>query len=96
MFISLDDDGETRYPVSKDMATIGRSWKSDIRIQSVFVSRTHARLREENSRLVIEDAGSKNGILVNSEPTGRCVLRDGDIVSLGGKLSLKFVERADV
>jgi pSer/pThr/pTyr-binding forkhead associated (FHA) protein len=41
---------------------------------------------------VIEDAGSKNGILVNSERVKRCILRDGDIVSLGGELDLRFVD----
>jgi pSer/pThr/pTyr-binding forkhead associated (FHA) protein len=41
---------------------------------------------------VIEDLGSKNGLLVNSQPVTRRVLQDGDIVSLGGKLDLKYVE----
>ena len=92
MFIAMDSDDGRHYPVSKADATIGRSRNSDIRIQSVFVSRTHARLHCDDSQTIIEDAGSKNGILVNDEPVGRRVLHDGDIVSLGGKLDLKFVE----
>ena len=43
---------------------------------------------------MIEDAGSKNGILVNSERVQRRVLRDGDVVSLGGELNLRFVDAA--
>jgi pSer/pThr/pTyr-binding forkhead associated (FHA) protein len=73
--------------------TIGRSHKSDIRINGQFVSRIHARLLAHPIGTVIEDLGSKNGIFVNAQPVTRCVLKDGDVVSLGGKLDLKYIER---
>ncbi|HEY8521431.1 MAG TPA: FHA domain-containing protein [Gammaproteobacteria bacterium] len=86
-------EGETiDYPLDKPEMTIGRSRASDIRIASHYVSRIHARVITHGIATVIEDAGSKNGILVNSERVTRCVLKHGDVVSLGGELDLKFVD----
>ena len=72
--------------------TIGRGHGSDIRIASHFVSRVHAKISTNGIATIIEDAGSKNGILVNSERVQRRVLHDGDVVSLGGDLNLRFVD----
>jgi hypothetical protein len=91
-FIAMVDGEGINYPIHKREMTIGRGRTSDIRIASHFISRVHARVIAHDIGTVIEDAGSKNGILVNSERVSRRALRDGDIVSLGGKLDLKFVD----
>jgi chromosome segregation ATPase len=80
------------YPLVKSLMTIGRADDADIRIPSHFVSRLHARISTKGIATIIEDAGSKNGILVNSERVNRRVLRHGDVVSLGGELNLRFVD----
>jgi chromosome segregation ATPase len=82
------------YPLVKKEMTIGRGHGSDIRIASHFISRIHAKVSTNGIATVIEDAGSKNGVLVNSERIQRRVLRDGDVVSLGGELNLRFVDSA--
>ena len=59
--------GEERdYPIVSNVMTIGRGHASDIRIASHFVSRLHAKVRTDEGATIIEDAGSKNGVLVNS------------------------------
>ena len=55
------------YPLVKERMTIGRGRDSDIRIASHFVSRVHAKINTDGDATIIEDAGSKNGITVNSE-----------------------------
>src|SRR5690606_22861762 len=80
------------YPLTKTEMTIGRGKHTDIRIASHFISRIHATIKTQGKATVIEDAGSKNGILVNSARVERCELRDGDVVSLGGELDLRFVD----
>ena len=80
------------YPIVKNLMTIGRGHESDIRIASHFVSRVHAKISTKGAATIIEDAGSKNGILVNSERVQRRVLRHGDVVNIGGELNLKFVD----
>jgi pSer/pThr/pTyr-binding forkhead associated (FHA) protein len=81
-----------RFPLNKQNTTIGRARESDIRINGQFISRIHARVLTYAAGTVIEDLGSKNGIFVNSRPISRCTLKDGDVVSLGGKLELRYVE----
>ena len=71
---------------------IGRGHSSDIRIASHFVSRVHAKISTNGVATVIEDAGSKNGLLVNSERVLRRVLRHGDVVSLGDEFNMRFVD----
>jgi len=88
----LEAPDGTTYPITTRGVTIGRASSNDICIRREFVSRTHARLVVCGIGAIIEDAGSKNGILVNSVPVDRRVLTDGDIVSLGGKIDLKYVE----
>jgi chromosome segregation ATPase len=80
------------YPILKKDITIGRGHDSDIRITSHFISRVHARLSTNGVATIIEDAGSKNGVLVNSKRVLRRVLRDGDVVNLGDDSSLRFVD----
>jgi chromosome segregation ATPase len=80
------------YPIVKNLMTIGRGLESDIRIVSHFVSRVHAKISTSDLATVIEDAGSKNGILVNAERVQRRVLRHGDVVNIGGELNLRFID----
>jgi len=82
------------FPLAKSEMTIGRGKMTDIRIQSHFISRVHARISARGIATTIEDIGSKNGIFVNSRRIKRCVLRDGDIVSLASEFELRFVDAA--
>ncbi|MEO8466121.1 MAG: FHA domain-containing protein [Gammaproteobacteria bacterium] len=82
------------FPLSKGEMTIGRGKTSDIRISSHFISRVHAKIVTRGIATMIEDIGSKNGIFVNANRVKRCVLRDGDVVSLASELELKFVDAA--
>jgi len=79
------DDPETQYPLNKNELTFGRSRDNDIPIFDDSVSRVHARVILEELRVFIEDMGSKNGILVNSEPKQRHELRHSDRFTIGRK-----------
>jgi DNA-binding NtrC family response regulator len=47
------------------------------------MSTSHAHIVRRGGELVVEDAGSRNGTLVNGEPIVQRALRDGDILELG-------------
>jgi hypothetical protein len=83
---------EVDYLLGKSEMTIGRGKTSDIRIQSHYISRLHARISTRGIATTIEDVGSKNGILVNRERVTRAVLRDGDLVTLASELELQFID----
>lgn len=65
-----------------------RSWTRKARALALTLadramSTDHARLRCENGRWVIADAGSKNGTFVNGHAIEQHELGDGDVIELG-------------
>ena len=84
VIISIGNDGEeTRYSLSSGTTTIGRSRKSDIQLDSKYISRIHARIIVRGSTVTIEDAGSTNGFLVNTQQKNHHTLSHGDDVEIG-------------
>lgn len=73
-------------------ATIGRGTDCDFQINDANVSRRHAIVRRDWNEITIEDAGSKNGVLVNERRITRATaLRDADEVALGA-MKLTFID----
>lgn len=76
--------GNQAFSLSPGAYRIGRGPTSDIRIDDASVSRSHATLRVDASRVIIEEMGSRNGILVNGKARrGATPLEPGDKVQLG-------------
>jgi len=66
---------------------IGRSTRSELRLDDPFASRLHAELRAEGDAYRISDLGSGNGIVVNGRPIGTSTLvRPGDEVRIGNSV----------
>lgn len=84
--------GTQAIPLESTLLTIGRGLNNDIILEDTRVSRHHAQLRYRSRRFWIADAGSTNGTFVNGGQVEEQVLRDGDIVSLGG-LELTYKEK---
>jgi len=71
---------------------IGRDASCDIALPVITVSRQHARLSEDTRGWSVSDLGSKSGTPVNGKKiTSERILRDGDIIEVGG-ISYKFIE----
>jgi hypothetical protein len=84
--------GTRRFYIGGGPLNIGRTLGSDVCITETMagwetVSRAHARIVRETvngqTRTLIEDLKSHNGVFVNGRRTGRNVLRDGWRVSIG-------------
>ncbi len=80
-----------KYPLYKETMTIGRAADSDIQIRRQYISRHHARLRQDDGETFIEDLGSRNGVLVNATPVERQQLRNGDLVDIG-RIQFKYID----
>jgi hypothetical protein len=91
VLVLLDADPPIKYPLYKDVMTIGRSDTADIQIVSDFVSRVHARIVATDEGLVVEDVDSKNGIRVNTKTVQRERLRHGDVIAFG-RLRFTFID----
>ena len=80
--------------LNKKLMTIGRTSENDICIPSKLVSRNHARLLIGPNAVIIEDAGSTNGCLVNDVQVKQQVMREGDVLSIGD-LKYRLRTRSD-
>lgn len=77
-------DGERTLPLQHAVVNLGRRTDNQIILDDARVSRSHAQLRLRFGRYVIYDLGSSAGTFVNDRRVQECVLRPGDVISLGG------------
>lgn len=67
--------------------SIGKSKSNDVVISDESISRFHAVIAKKQNEWVITDTFSKTGILINNEKIdGKCVIEDGDTISIGTSL----------
>lgn len=71
------------YDMRKPEIIIGRAPDCDLSINNPTVSKKHCRLIFINDEYIIEDTGSVNGVLVNSQKKARASLKHGDVIRLG-------------
>lgn len=88
-FVRVDEDHGDRIELCGTDLTIGRTPDNDLSIRHVSVSRRHARVVMAPEGVCIEDAGSRNGLIVNERRAHRAVLSHGDIIQLG-QVQLRF------
>ncbi len=83
-------DGEKGYPLGQQQITIGRDPASDICIDEPAVSWRHARLERVAGGYSIVDLGSTNGLDCQDVQVARMRLAHGDVLSIGGTVSLTY------
>ncbi len=84
--IIVTRDGETvaEYELSERQYIIGRSRMADILIEDGHASRLHALLYVQADAVILADLNSTNGTTVNSRIVNTRVLKDNDVIMLGG------------
>jgi pSer/pThr/pTyr-binding forkhead associated (FHA) protein len=89
-----DGGGDARRVIlEQNPFRIGRAEVSDLRIESVQVSREHAEIVERNGMWLVRDLGSTNGTQVNGKSIKETLLSDGDILRIA-ETELTFVVSA--
>jgi pSer/pThr/pTyr-binding forkhead associated (FHA) protein len=72
------------FPIDDGETYIGRKDYCDIHLPEPSLSKRHVRLLREGNRLLLYDAGSRNGTMVNGElAEDGCELRNGDVIQAG-------------
>ncbi|HKR11874.1 MAG TPA: FHA domain-containing protein [Pyrinomonadaceae bacterium] len=75
----------------KEKLSVGRAGDNDIQLDGLLISKYHARFIRTARALLLEDAGSTNGVFVNgARVTGRRPVVSEDIIQIG-----PFVLKAD-
>lgn len=75
--------GSTTYPLRSATTRIGRGTDCDLRIDDPGISRHHAEIRQHGGDVLIVDAGSTNGIVIDNERVQQARLVDGVRIQLG-------------
>jgi FHA domain-containing protein/transglycosylase-like protein with SLT domain len=90
-FILRSPAGTREVPMTKDRLTFGsRGDAAEVVIEDSGLSRLHASINRQGSRLWILDEGSSNGTYVNSKPVSPkgTLLGDADEISIGDRTTL--------
>jgi ABC-type multidrug transport system ATPase subunit len=76
---------------NRPQLSVGRAGDNDLRLDGLQISNHHARFARANGSVVVEDAGSTNGVYVNGERiTSRRPVQPSDVIQIG-----PFVLQAD-
>ncbi len=82
--------GET-FAIERPHTIIGRAREARVRVDTVGVSRRHARIvRASTGELSIEDLGSTNGVYVNGVRVKVAELTPGDQLQIGSDVLLRY------
>ena len=74
----------SRFLITAEGVSIGRSTESSIFLDDVTVSRSHAQIkREDSGAFVLVDNGSLNGTYLNNVSVEKNVLKNGDEIQIG-------------
>lgn len=69
--------------LERDVTRIGRHPDSDVFLDDITVSRTHAEILRDGTRFTVKDAGSLNGTYVERQRVEVADLASGDEVQIG-------------
>ena len=74
---------ERLIPFDQPVITVGREATCSIRVDSLYVSRQHARFEQRDDGTVLVDLGSRNGSLLNgTRVDGTARLTPGDVITI--------------
>ena len=78
----------------RDRVTIGRKPDNTLQIDNKVVSGNHIEIVNREGAYIMRDLGSSNGTWVNKKRATEHTLRNGDVMLLGKKISIYFIDPA--
>ncbi len=79
-----------KFPLEKDVVTLGRRSDNDIQLPNLLVSGQHARLERRGATYCIMDLQSRNGLIYQGRRIDRHCLADGDVLYIGNQIALQY------
>lgn len=84
LHVCLPDESEREFPLpSGELVLLGRGNAATLRIDDPSMSRVHCRLLARGGRVILTDAGSRWGTLLNDQPVTETEVRPGDEITIG-------------
>jgi FHA domain len=81
--LALPDGTSKQIPLQKARLTIGRRAYNDLVLEHPTVSGEHAVVHLQRGEILIRDLNSRNGTLINGQPSMQHALTHGDQVEIG-------------
>ena len=77
--------GVLKFPLDRDVMTLGRRSDCDVQLRDPLVSGQHARLERMGDTFRIVDLDSTNGLTYQGRRVAEHILADGDVLQMGGE-----------
>jgi pSer/pThr/pTyr-binding forkhead associated (FHA) protein len=91
LLVGEENTDFSEYRIDRDVTTIGKAKFVHVHAKGFLISSIQAKIVKENGVFVLVNLGRRGKTTVNGEETDRCILRNGDIITVG-KSTFKFVE----
>jgi hypothetical protein len=82
------------YKLDRDVTTIGKAKFVHVKAKGAWLAGIQAKIVKEAEGYSMANLGRSGKTKVNGEPIDRCMLKNGDLISVG-KTTFKFVEGSD-
>ncbi len=79
------------YKIDRDVTTIGKAKFVHVKAKGFFLAGIQAKIVQDDDGYSLVNLGKRGRVKINGEPIDTCLLRNGDIVTVG-KTTFKFVE----
>jgi pSer/pThr/pTyr-binding forkhead associated (FHA) protein len=83
IILKLGESIVQKYSFDKDVFSVGRGRDNDIVIETLSISRNHARIRREGDRYILSDLNSANGTFVNGVKVTKAEIMHKDVIAVG-------------
>jgi hypothetical protein len=87
--IPVQHTGRSPYP---SMITVGRTRNNDVVLNDVVVSKFHAFFKEENGKLLLLDADSRNGTFIDGTPVPKNKAGAAIVAAPGSKIKFGLLD----
>ncbi|MEX2275426.1 MAG: FHA domain-containing protein [Actinomycetota bacterium] len=89
LLVKRGPNAGSTFLIEAGETTVGRLPESDVFLDDVTVSRSHARIERRDGAFFVKDLGSLNGTYVNGERVDETKMASGDEIQVG-KFKLVF------
>jgi pSer/pThr/pTyr-binding forkhead associated (FHA) protein len=91
ILIALNDSKKSKYALSQETTTFGKSRFANVPVKGFWLSNLQAKVMKEGEAFTLVNLGRANKTKVNGEAVTSTTLKNGDIVEVG-KSIFRFIE----
>ncbi|MBI5267558.1 MAG: FHA domain-containing protein [candidate division Zixibacteria bacterium] len=91
VLVGEDNTEFAEYKLDREVTTIGKAKFVHVKAKGMFLAGIQVKIIKGGNGFSLTNLGKAGKVLVNGEPTSDCVLKNGDIITVG-KSTFKFIE----